>query len=122
MKIGIIGAMEEEIQLFKNDLEIISEETIGMRKYYTGRLFGKDIVLVFSRWGKVAAASTVTTLIQKFQVDLVLFTGVAGAVNSKLNVGDIIISKNLIQHDMDVTALPGFKKFEIPLLGKCLLK
>ncbi|HEY8805577.1 MAG TPA: 5'-methylthioadenosine/adenosylhomocysteine nucleosidase [Clostridium sp.] len=122
MKIGIIGAMEEEIQLLKNDLEIISEETIGMRKYYTGKLFGRDIVLVFSRWGKVAAASTVTTLIQKFQVDLVLFTGVAGAVNSKLNIGDIVISKKLIQHDMDVTALPGFKKFEIPLLGKCFFE
>lgn len=119
MRIGIIGAMEEEIQCFKNDLEIVSEEIIGMRKYYIGRLFGKDIVLVFSRWGKVAAASTVTTLIQKFEVNLVLFTGVAGAVNSNLNIGDIVISNNLIQYDMDVTAIPGFKKFEVPLLNKC---
>jgi len=119
VKIGIIGAMEEEIQLILKNLEVESESIIGMRKYYSGRLFNKDIILVFSRWGKVAAASTATTLIQKFNVDLVLFTGVAGAVNSDLNVGDIVIADNLVQYDMDATALPGFRKFEIPLLGKC---
>ncbi len=118
MKIGIIGAMLEETQLIMNNMKILSEETIGMRTYYTGRLFDKDIVLVFSRWGKVAAASTVTTLIQKFGVDLVLFTGVAGAARNDLNVGDIVIADKLVQHDMDVTALPGFGSFEIPLLGK----
>lgn len=122
MKIGIIGAMEEEIQLLGEDIKILSEETIAMRKYYNGILFGKEVTLVFSRWGKVAAASTVTTLIQRFGVDLVLFTGVAGGANKELNIGDIIISKNLVQHDMDVTALPGFNKFEIPLLNKALFE
>jgi adenosylhomocysteine nucleosidase len=118
MRIGIIGAMQEEVQLLVNDLEVSSVEEIGMRKYYIGRLFNRDAVIVFSRWGKVAAASTVTTLIEKFNVDLVLFTGVAGAADSSLNIGDIIIADKLVQYDMDCSKLPGFKKFEIPLLGR----
>lgn len=118
MKIGIIGAMQQETQLIINNMKILSEETIGMRTYYSGKLFNKDIVLVFSRWGKVAASSTVTTLIQKYGVDLVLFTGVAGAARNDLNIGDIVIADKLVQHDMDATALPGFESFEIPLLGK----
>ena len=118
MKIGIIGAMEEEVQLLIKEMKVFSEEIIGMRTYYSGMLFNQDVVLAFSRWGKVAAASTVTTLIQKYNVDLVLFTGVAGALNSSLNVGDIVIADNLTQYDMDVSGLPGFNKFEIPLLGK----
>ncbi len=101
---------------------MLSEEVIGMRTYYSGRLFNEDVVLAFSRWSKVAAVSTVTTLIQKYNVDLVLFTGVAGALNSRLNVGDIIIADNLTQYDMDVSGLPRFKKFEIPLLGKCFFR
>lgn len=118
MKIGIIGAMQEETLLILKSMKVLSEETIGMRTYYSGKLFDKDIVLVFSRWGKVAAASTVTTLIQRYYVDLVLFTGVAGAARNDLNVGDIVIADKLVQHDMDATALPGFENFEIPLLGK----
>ncbi len=118
MKIGIIGAMLEETRIIMNNMKVLSEETIGMRTYYSGKLFDKDIVLVFSRWGKVAASSTVTTLIQKYGVDLVLFTGVAGAARSDLNIGDIVIAEKLVQHDMDATALPGFGEFEIPLLGK----
>ncbi len=118
MRIGIIGAMEEEIQLILNDLEIKSEQTIGMRKYYSGKLLNKDVVLVFSRWGKVAAASTATTLIQHFNVDLLVFTGVAGAADSSLRIGDVIISDRLVQHDIDTMKFSGLQKFEIPLLGK----
>lgn len=83
MKIGVIGAIEEEIKLLMEEIQILSEETIGMRTYYTGNLFGRQVVLVYSRCGKVAAASTVTTLIQHFGVELVLFTGVAGGGNAK---------------------------------------
>lgn len=118
MKIGIIGAIEEEIQLLREEIEIISEETIGMRQYYNGIIFGKEVTLVFSRCGKVAAASTATTLIQQFGVDLILFTGVAGGANKERKIGDIVLSKRLVQHDMDATGLSGFGKFEIPLLKK----
>ena len=74
-------------------------------------------MLAFSRWGKVASASTVTTLIEFFEVDLVVFTGVAGALAPDLDIGDIVIAESLMQHDMDASALPGIKPFEIPLLG-----
>ena len=118
MKIGIIGAMEEEIQLLREDIEIISEENIGMRKYTNGILFGNQVILVYSRCGKVAAASTATTLIQHFGVEFILFTGVAGGANPERKIGDIVISKRLIQHDMDASGVADIKRFEIPLLKK----
>ncbi|QHQ59992.1 5'-methylthioadenosine/adenosylhomocysteine nucleosidase [Anaerocolumna sedimenticola] len=118
MKIGIIGAIEEEIKLLMEEIEILSEETIGKRTYYKGSLFGRQIILVYSRCGKVAAASTVTTLIQHYGVDLVLFTGVAGGGNSERKIGDVVIAKKLVQHDMDSTGIPGALRFEIPLLKK----
>jgi adenosylhomocysteine nucleosidase len=117
MVIGIIGAMQEEIKLLTESMEIKETKTIGMRDYYLGKLFGKDVVLVFSKCGKVAAASAVTTLIEIFKVDLVLFTGVAGGADKALNIGDIVVADKLVQHDMDASALSGFRKFEIPLLG-----
>ena len=116
MIIGIIGAMQQEIKLLTESMKIRETQTIGMREYYLGKLFGKEAVLVFSKCGKVAAASTVTTLIEIFKVDLVLFTGVAGGADKALNIGDIIIADKLVQHDMDASALAGFRKFEIPLL------
>lgn len=118
MKIGIIGAMQEEVQLLIKDIQVTKTDNIGMREYYSGTLYDRDVVIVFSRWGKVAAASTVTTLIEKFDVDLVLFTGIAGAANDMLNIGDVVIADKLVQHDMDCSAVSWLKKFEIPLLSK----
>lgn len=117
MTIGIIGAMQQEIKLLTESMIIEETKTIGMRDYYIGKLFGKNVILVFSKCGKVAAASTVTTLIEIFNVDLVLFTGVAGGADKALNIGDIVIADALVQHDMDASALPNYRRFEIPLLG-----
>ncbi|MHB8064802.1 MAG: 5'-methylthioadenosine/adenosylhomocysteine nucleosidase [Ruminiclostridium sp.] len=117
MIIGIIGAMQQEIKLLTESMTIKETKTIGMREYYIGELFGKEVVLVFSKCGKVAAASTVTTLIEIFKVDLVIFTGVAGGADKTLNIGDIVVADKLVQHDMDASALSGFRRFEIPLLG-----
>jgi adenosylhomocysteine nucleosidase len=122
MLIGIIGAMEQEIRLLAESMNIEETKTIAMREYYIGKLFGKDVVLVFSKCGKVASASTVTTLIEIFKVDMVLFTGVAGGTDAALHIGDIVIADKLVQHDMDASAMPGFKKFEIPLLGADVFK
>ena len=81
MKIGILGAMPEEISSIK-DLMVIGRETnIASRIYSEGKIGNTDVVLVFSRWGKVASACTTTTLINEFNVDFILFTGVAGAIN-----------------------------------------
>jgi len=117
LRIGVVGAMSEEIALLRNALENPQVQTRGMRDYWQGSLFGRSVVLAFSRWGKVASASTVTTLIEFFEVDLVVFTGVAGALAPDLDIGDIVIAESLMQHDMDASALPGIKPFEIPLLG-----
>lgn len=117
MKIGIMGAMAEEISLLRDHMLDARSESRGMREYVTGKIHGQEVTLVFSRWGKVAASSTATTLIERYGVDCLIFTGVAGALDPALNVGDIVVADTLVQHDMDVSALPGLKKFEIPLLG-----
>jgi adenosylhomocysteine nucleosidase len=112
--IGIMGAMPEEITGIIALLSDKSEITIGKRIYVTGKLNGIDTVVVFSRWGKVAAAATVSTLILKFKITELIFTGVAGGISHNLSIGDIVIAKRLIQHDMD--ARPLMERFEIPLL------
>ena len=108
-----MGAMIEEIDAIKSQMTITQETIIANRIFYSGKFYNTDVVLVFSRWGKTAAASTVTTLLNVFKVDLVLFTGVAGAVDSKLNIGDIVIAESLYHHDMD--ARPFFQRFQTPL-------
>ena len=116
MRIGIISAMMEEIQALHNRLELRSTIEKGGRTYYQGKLFNQEVVLVFSRWGKVASATTATQLINDFEIDEIIFTGVAGGIKSKVRIGDIVIGKALYQHDMD--ASPLIPKYEIPLLGK----
>lgn len=112
--------MPQEISLLRHDLERSRAERRGMREYLQGQLYGKDVVLVFSRCAKVAAASTVTTLIEVFGVDLVVFTGVAGAADPRLEIGDVVIGTSLIQHDLD--ARPLFRRFEVPLLGSVVFE
>jgi len=117
--IGIISAMQEEIQALLNKLENVSVSKKGMRKYYKGTLFNKDVILVFSRWGKVASAVTTTQLINDFNVSEIIFTGVAGGIIEELNIGDVVIGKNLYQHDLN--ASPFYEKLEIPILKKKFL-
>jgi adenosylhomocysteine nucleosidase len=117
MKIGIMGAMPEEVLQLRHHMAERSVETRGMREYISGDISGKSVTLVFSRWGKVAASATATTLIERYGVDLLVFTGVAGGVDPVLNIGDIVVADSLVQHDMDVSAVAGIEKFEIPLLG-----
>lgn len=120
MKIGIIGAMIEEIALLKEDMKNTNIKIIGGREYNIGQLYNIHAILVFSRWGKVASASTVTTLINLFNIDYLIFTGIAGALSCRLNIGDVVIGENLYQHDMD--ARPFFKQHEIPLTKKILFE
>lgn len=114
--IGIMGAMPQEIDGVIALLENPVRRVIGMRAYTTGTINGVNTVVAFSRWGKVAAAATVATLIHIFNITELIFTGVAGAIDPTLNIGDIVIAKRLYQHDMD--ARPLMQQFEIPLLGK----
>jgi len=114
--IGIISAMQEEMQALLNELKNVHSVNKGMRDYYTGTLYNKEVVLVFSRWGKVASAATTTQLINDFDPSEIIFTGVAGGIIPDLNIGDVVIGKNLYQHDMD--AQPFYKQFEVPILKK----
>jgi adenosylhomocysteine nucleosidase len=118
-RIGILGAMPEEISgvvaLLKNREEVVK----GMRRYYIGTINEIDVVVVFSRWGKVASATTVTHLIVEFGITQLIFTGVAGGISPEVPIGDIVTASSLVQHDLDVR--PIMKKFEIPLMGETIL-
>ena len=83
-KVGILGAMPQEIDGIATLLTHTQTHEIGQRSYLSGKINQTEVVLVFSRWGKVAAATTVTTLIQHFKVTEVVFTGVAGGIGLKL--------------------------------------
>ncbi|MEL1244512.1 5'-methylthioadenosine/adenosylhomocysteine nucleosidase [Flavobacterium sp. DGU11] len=113
--IGIMGAMPEEIDGAISLLNNPQRAVIGMRSYTTGTINGIKTVVVFSRWGKVAASATAATLIHIYKITELIFTGVAGAIDPTLKIGDIVIAKRLIQHDLDARPLMG--RFEIPLLG-----
>lgn len=113
--IGIMGAMPEEVDGIIALLDNPHQANIGMRTYTSGMLNGNKAVVVFSRWGKVAASATVSTLIHVYHITELIFTGVAGGINPKLKIGDVVVAKRLVQHDMD--ARPLMPRFEIPLLG-----
>lgn len=120
MKIGIMGAMPQEVDSILSHMTDVHTVEHGSRTYHVGKMNSHDVVLVFSRWGKVAAATTATSLIAEFKIDQLIFTGVAGASTPDLNIGDIVISSQLYQHDMD--ARPLMPRHEIPLTNITFFK
>ncbi len=88
----------------------------GQRAYHRGRLWGFDAVLVLSGVGKVAAATSATSLIAEFGCQALLFTGTAGGLGADVNIGDIVVAEDCLQHDLD--ASPLFPRFEVPLRGR----
>lgn len=116
MILGIMAAMEQELKHLCDAMENSKKTEIAGRVFYTGILNGIETVAVWSKWGKVSASATTTLLISKFNATSLIFIGVAGAIEPSLNVGDIVISTSLYQHDMD--ARPLMSRYEIPLYGK----
>ncbi|MCR5753455.1 MAG: 5'-methylthioadenosine/adenosylhomocysteine nucleosidase [Acetatifactor sp.] len=115
-KIGIIGAMELEVEELKSKLtDTKITEKAGM-SFYEGILNGANVVVVRCGIGKVNAALCVQILVDVFEVTHLINTGVAGSLNAKLDIGDILISKDAIHHDMDVTIF-GYQPGEVPQLG-----
>ena len=104
MKIGIIGAMEQEVALLKQQIEQCVTHTYGGYHFYSGSINGLEVVLVQSGIGKVAATVATTLLITHFSPDGVINTGSAGGFDPELEVGDVVISSELRHHDVDVTA------------------
>ncbi|MGL5052111.1 MAG: 5'-methylthioadenosine/adenosylhomocysteine nucleosidase [Cetobacterium sp.] len=121
MLLGIIGAMHEEVIELKEVMELIETSEIGGYQFFKGTLLNKEIVLVECGIGKVNAAICSTLLIQEFSVDKVLFTGVAGGLNPDINIGDIVISTDLIEHDFDCTAF-GYEQGVIPRMENSKFK
>ncbi len=103
-KIAIMGAMPEEIEPIIDKLDDVHTTVYGNNKYYEGFYHGIEVVVAYSKIGKVFATLTATTLIEKFGCDMLLFSGVAGAISHELSIGDLIIADGLCQHDLDITA------------------
>lgn len=102
--IGIIGAMEEEVAALKDAMEIEEIREIASMVFCKGKLCGKDVIVVRSGVGKVNAAICAQILAGQFQVDTLINTGIAGSLNAKINIGDMVISTDAIHHDMDASA------------------
>ncbi|MBE3606186.1 5'-methylthioadenosine/adenosylhomocysteine nucleosidase [Campylobacter sp. RM13119] len=101
--IAILGAMNEEITPILNRLQGYEVIEYAGNKFYTSNYNGKDIVVAYSKIGKVNAALTASILIQKFKAEKLLFTGVAGALANGLKIGDLLFATSLVQHDLDIT-------------------
>lgn len=116
MLTGVMFAMPEEgralIEVLGSGARTVEH---GRREFHFGRLWGEDVVLVQARIGKVAAATTATELVTRFEVDRLLFTGIAGGVRPGVSIGDLVVADRLVHHDLD--ASPIFPALEIPLLG-----
>lgn len=112
-KLGLIGAMTEEVDRFLNSMEQTHTHQHAGIDFTEGQFMGLSVVVCKSGVGKVNAAVCSQLLIDRFGVDAVVFTGVAGALDPSLTIGDLVISTECMQHDMDVTAL-GFDRGIIP--------
>lgn len=115
-KIGIIGAMELEVEELKAELSAVSITKKAGMEFFEGTLKGASVVIVRSGVGKVNAALCVQILADCFQVTHIINTGVAGSLNPLLNIGDILISNDALYHDVDAS-LFGYKLGEVPQLG-----
>ena len=111
--IGIIGAMEVEVAILKEKMEDVRIIKKASMDFYEGRLAGKKAVVVRSGIGKVNAGICAQILADVFSVDAIINTGIAGSLNKNINIGDIVLSTDVVQHDMDATGF-GYRKGQIP--------
>ena len=111
--LGIIGAMEEEVAALKKKMQIEKIMQCASMEFCQGILEGKQVVVVRSGIGKVNAAVCAQILVDRFQVDAMINTGIAGALSNEINIGDIVLSSDTMQHDMDATGF-GYRFGEIP--------
>ena len=111
--IGIIGAMEEEVAILKDQLTQLDEIHIAHVKFYRGQLNDHEVVLTQSGIGKVNVAISTTLLIHEFKPDVIVNTGSAGALDGELNVGDVVVSESVAYHDADAQAF-GYELGQIP--------
>lgn len=119
--IGIIGAMEEEVKALADMMSSVNTATVAGMVFKKGQLKGKDVVVVRSGIGKVNAAVCTQILADKYNVDCVINTGVAGSLKNEINIGDIVVSSDAVQHDMDATGF-GYAMGVIPRMPVSVFK
>lgn len=113
MIVGIIGAMEEEVKSLIDSMEVEEKKEIASMVFYKGILHKKDVVVVQSGIGKVNMAVCTQILVDVFHVDQLINTGIAGGLFTDINIGDIVISRDTLQHDVDATGF-GYEVGVIP--------
>ncbi len=113
---AIVSAMHEELRALLPLLDDRHTVRLAGRDFHHGVIHGQPVVLALSGIGKVAAATTAVLLMHAFDSRQLVFTGVAGGLAAGVNVGDVVVARQLLQHDMD--ASPLFPRFEVPLTGR----
>jgi len=111
--LGIIGAMDEEVSKLKEIMEDVEIKQKASMDFYKGKMCGKDVVVVRSGIGKVNAGICTQILVDEYGVDAVINTGIAGSLNAAIDIGDIVLSTDALQHDMDATGF-GYEPGIIP--------
>lgn len=119
-EIGIIVAMDEEKEAIKNIMKNIQKEQFYNLSFLRGEIQAKKCILIKCGVGKVNAARATQIMIDKYNIEYMINAGVGGAVNSALNIGDVLIAKEIVQHDFDITAF-GHKKGYITGVGERLI-
>lgn len=113
---AIVSALHEELAAVLDLMPDERQQVVGGRTFWRGHLHGHEVVAVLSGIGKVAAATTATALIERFGVQRIVFTGVAGGLGEGVQVGDVVVAQRFLQHDMD--ASPIFPRHEVPGYGR----
>ena len=111
--LGIIGAMDEEVAKIKEEMTDVTVTTVAGMDFYQGKLGGRDAVVVRSGIGKVNAGMCTQILADRFAISAVINTGIAGSLRNEINIGDIVLSTDTVQHDMDASGF-GYKVGQIP--------
>jgi adenosylhomocysteine nucleosidase len=119
--IGIIGAMEEEVFKLKATMQEAKVAIKASMEFNQGKLLGKDVVIVRSGIGKVNAAICAQILVDDYKVDIIINTGIAGSLSNEINIGDIVLSTDALQHDVDAVAF-GYLKGVIPRMETSIFK
>ncbi|HOQ15192.1 MAG TPA: 5'-methylthioadenosine/S-adenosylhomocysteine nucleosidase, partial [Bacillota bacterium] len=118
--IGIIGAMGIEINALKKEFTDVKIETVGGTEYIIGNLYNCRAVAAVSGIGKIAAAVCANTMIVKYGVTTIINTGTAGALINDLDIGDVVVAKSLVEHDVNLTNF-GYAPGEMPGVGTAFL-
>ena len=114
--LGIIGAMEVEVKELREMMENPQAQTVAGMTFYQGTIMGKEVVVVRSGIGKVNAGICSQILVDRYQVEGIINTGIAGSLRNEINIGDIVLATVAVQHDVDATGF-GYPLGEIPQMG-----